>query len=61
MNAMLRAALALAGGAIATQAAAHITFHEREGFAVRSFSTSNQVGNFNRQGFNDRASSAMAV
>lgn len=59
MSAMLRTALALAGVLIATQAAAQITFYEREGFAGRSFSTSKQVGNFNRQGFNDRASSVM--
>jgi uncharacterized protein YcfJ len=57
MNAILRTALALAGVAIATQAAAQITFYEREGFAGRSFTTQTPVRNFERYGFNDRASS----
>ena len=38
-----------------------VTFYEREGFAGRSFSAENQVGNFERQGFNDRASSIVVV
>ena len=32
-------------------AAPQITFYEREGFAGRTFSAENQVGNFERQGF----------
>ena len=40
-------------------AAPQITFYEREGFAGRTFSAENQVGNFERQGFNDRASSVV--
>jgi uncharacterized protein YcfJ len=59
MNSILRNALAVAGLAFATQAAANITFYEREGFEGRSFSTAKQLGNFERAGFNDRASSAV--
>ena len=61
MNALLRTALAVAGVAIATQAAAQVTFYEREGFHGRSFTTQRQIGNFGRYGFNDRASSAEVV
>jgi uncharacterized protein YcfJ len=59
MNAVLKSALAVAGLAIATQAAAQITFYERQGFEGRSFTTNKQIGNFQRVGFNDRASSAV--
>jgi uncharacterized protein YcfJ len=59
MNSILRNSLAVAGLAFATQAAANITFYEREGFAGRSFAAAKQVGNFERSGFNDRASSAV--
>ena len=57
MNAFLKIVLAVAGAAVATQAVAQITFYEREGFEGRSFTTENPVGNFERYGFNDRASS----
>ena len=59
MNSVLRNAMAVAGLAFATQAAANITFYEREGFEGRSFTTAKQLGNFERAGFNDRASSAV--
>jgi uncharacterized protein YcfJ len=59
MNSALRTALAVAGLAFATQAAANITFYEREGFKGRTFSLANQQNNFERAGFNDRASSAV--
>jgi uncharacterized protein YcfJ len=59
MNAILRTALAVAGLAIATQAAAQVTFYEGQGFQGRSFTTTKQVGNFQRFGFNDRASSVV--
>jgi uncharacterized protein YcfJ len=58
MNIVLKSALAAAGLAIATQAAAQVTFYEGEGFQGRSFNTQRQVRNFERFGFNDRASSA---
>ena len=61
MNAILRNALAVAGVAFATQAAAQVTFYEREGFQGRSFTTERQIGNFERSGFNDRASSVVVV
>jgi uncharacterized protein YcfJ len=61
MNTILRNALAVVGLAIATQAAAQITFYENEGFEGRSFGTPNQVGNFAQYGFNDRASSAVVA
>lgn len=59
MNALLRIVLTLAGFAIAAQAAAQVTFYEREGFAGRSFATDKRIGNLERYGFNDRASSVV--
>ncbi len=59
MNAILRTALAVAGMAIATQAAAEITFYKNENFRGKSFNTDDQVANFKRIGFNDRASSVV--
>ncbi len=57
MNNLLRNMLALAGMLAATQAMAQITFYEHEGFQGRSFTTEKRVNNFERYGFNDRASS----
>lgn len=37
---------------------AQVTFYERHGMHGRSFTTERQIGNFERFGFNDRASSA---
>jgi uncharacterized protein YcfJ len=59
MNTVLRQAMAVAGLVIASQAAAEITFYEHEGYEGRSFNTEEQVSNFKRIGFNDRASSAV--
>ena len=59
MNAILKTALAVAGVAIAAQAAAQVTFYENESFQGRSFTTKKQIGNFERYGFNDRASSVV--
>ena len=59
MQATLKIALAAAGLLAATQAAANITFYEREGFDGRTFAISKQLGNFERAGFNDRASSVI--
>ena len=61
MNAVLKSALAVAGLALAPQAIAQITFYEHDGFHGRSFSTQSQIGNFERQGFNDRASSVVVL
>jgi len=59
MNVTLKLALAAAGLVVAGQAAAQVTFFEREGFEGRSFTTSKQVDTFDRYGFNDRASSVV--
>ena len=59
MNTVLRSALAIAGIAFATQVAAQITFYQAQGFEGRSFTTGKQVNNFERYGFNDRASSVV--
>ena len=41
--------------------AAQIIFYENEGFTGRSFTANQQVGNFDRYGFNDRASSVVVL
>jgi len=61
MNAIMRNALAVTAVAISTQAAAEIIFYERENFHGQSFSTQKPVNNFGRSGFNDRASSVVAL
>lgn len=61
MNKILRNALALASLAAAAPAIAQVTFYENEGFAGRSFTTTKQMNNFQRQGFNDRASSVIVT
>jgi uncharacterized protein YcfJ len=59
MKAILKSALAVAAVTIAAQAAADVTFYEREGFQGRSFTTEQSIGNLERFGFNDRASSVV--
>ncbi|MFN7136532.1 MAG: beta/gamma crystallin-related protein [Thermomonas sp.] len=49
------------GVVVAGAAVAEVTFYEREGFAGRSFTASQQVPAFERYGFSDRASSAVVV
>lgn len=61
MTALLRTALAVIGMLVATQAAAQITFYEREGFDGRSFSTEEQLYSFEHSGFDERASSVVVV
>lgn len=61
MKAILRTALAVAGVAIATQAVAQVTFYEHENFKGRSFTAEKPIGNFQRYGFNDRASSVAVL
>jgi uncharacterized protein YcfJ len=56
---LLKSALAVAAVAVSIQAAAEVVFYEREGFQGRSFTADRPVGNFERAGFNDRASSAV--
>ena len=59
MKVTLKHALTAAGLVLATQAAAQVSFYEQEGFQGRSFTTQQQVRNFERFGFNDRASSVV--
>ncbi|MDB5870770.1 MAG: glycine zipper protein [Ramlibacter sp.] len=59
MNNKLKSALAVSALILATHAAAQVTFYEAEGFRGRAFTTSKQVGDFGRIGFNDRASSVV--
>lgn len=61
MNTTLKSALAVATMVIATQAAAEITFYEQEGFRGRTFTADKQIGNLERFGFNDRASSVVVL
>jgi uncharacterized protein YcfJ len=55
----LESALGAAALVLATQAVAQVTFYEGEGFRGRAFTTNQQVADFDRVGFNDRASSAV--
>jgi len=59
MNPILRTTLAAATLVLATQATAQVTFYESDAFQGRSFTTERQVNNFERFGFNDRASSVV--
>lgn len=59
MNAIFKHTLAAAALAIATQAAAQVTFYEHQDFQGRSFTTDQQIGNLNRSGFNNSASSVV--
>jgi uncharacterized protein YcfJ len=59
MNRHLKSALAVSALVLATQAMAQVTFYEGEGYRGRAFSTNQQVVNFERGGFNDRASSVV--
>ncbi len=61
MTTILRAALAAAGMAIATQAAAYVTLYEHERFQGRHFTANQPVVNFERHGFNNRASSVVVL
>jgi uncharacterized protein YcfJ len=61
MNATLKIALAVAGLALAAQAAAQVTFYENDAFKGRSFTAQKQVPDFARLGFNDRASSVVVA
>jgi hypothetical protein len=60
MNA-LKIGLAVAGLALSTQAAAQVVFYEHDDFRGRSFTAERSIGNFDRFGFNDRASSVVVL
>jgi uncharacterized protein YcfJ len=59
MRITLRTVLGLAGVVIATQAAAQVTFYEREDFRGRSFTVDRPLWNMDRAGFDDKAASAV--
>jgi uncharacterized protein YcfJ len=59
MNRKLKLAVAVAATCAAMSAVADVTFYEGEGYSGRSFTADRPVGNFERFGFNDRASSAV--
>lgn len=59
MHTPIRHALAIAALALGTQASAQVTIYESDGFSGRSFTTQRAVGNLERYGYNDRASSVL--
>lgn len=59
MNLKLSAVIGLSALALAATAGAQVTFYEGEGFRGRAFTTNRQVFDFQRAGFNDRASSVI--
>lgn len=59
MNSKLKSALGIGAVLLASQAMAQITFYEHDGFRGQAFSTDRRVGDFQRHGFNDRASSVV--
>jgi uncharacterized protein YcfJ len=59
MHKTLNTLLGAAAIFFAMQAAAQITFYESEGFRGRAFTADKTVWNFERYGFNDRASSVV--
>lgn len=61
MKHSLKLAFAMAALAMATQAVAQVTLYEHDNFRGRSFTAERQVMNFERAGFNDRASSVQVV
>ena len=59
MNWQRKLTLGVGALVLSAQALAQITFYEGEGFRGRAFTTESRVKNFNRFGFNDRASSVV--
>ncbi len=59
MKTVVRLTLSAVAALMAGQALAEVTFFERENFQGRSFTAQQQVGNLQRAGFNDRASSVI--
>ena len=59
MNKILKLSFAAAAVVVAGHTMAQITFYEGEGFHGRAFTSSRAVENFDRVGFNDRASSVV--
>ena len=61
MKAFTRIAFAGVGLALAIPAAAQVVFYEHDGFGGRNFQADRQIANFERFGFNDRASSVVVL
>jgi uncharacterized protein YcfJ len=59
MHTPMRAALFAATVVATSTAAAQVTFYSQDGFRGRTFVVSGPIDNFDRSGFNDRASSAI--
>jgi len=59
MDKTIRPIVGIAALVFAAHASAQITFYEGEGFRGRTFQADKQVWNFERYGFNDRASSVV--
>ncbi len=59
MKPVFKVALTAVAAVLASQAMAQITFYENDNFQGRSFTTERPVNNFDRAGFNDRASSVV--
>jgi uncharacterized protein YcfJ len=59
MKTTLKSTLGATALIISAQAAADVTFYEREDFRGRTFTTTRPVNNLERAGFSDRASSAV--
>ncbi len=56
---LARSTLVLAAALAAAQAGAQVTFYEHDDFRGRAFTTDHRIGNLDRVGFNDRASSVV--
>jgi len=61
VNIALKSAFAAAGLVFAASASAQITFYENDNFHGRNFTTDRPINNFERFGFNDRASSVVVT
>jgi uncharacterized protein YcfJ len=59
MNKSTKTIFGVAALVVAAHASAQITFYEGEGFRGRAFAANGEVRNFDRTGFNDRASSVV--
>jgi uncharacterized protein YcfJ len=61
MYTKLKTAMAATALVVAGQAAAQVTFYENDNYQGRSFTTQQPVGDFERFGFNERASSVLVL
>ena len=59
MKSQFKTLLGVAAAGLAAHASAQVTFYEGEGFRGRAFAATGEVRNFDRTGFNDRASSVV--